>query len=499
MTAHYPFLPLDVVERYVALAARRGVSEVARSPRGFLPQYREHGVRGLDPWWRNRRENFVKRHMAQVSMRGEELFDADGQPSRRHLALIMWAYSPVPGRLARKNPVRENPPRLTADMTKLLQRLDKAGEAGVPMVNLYLPLLDKAVKANLATIKRRDDEWHAVLSHMGGVALVGAQSAAAYPYKKQIAMLGTEPLLGGGPMVYSGKAELTFMGCVVNPVTLRPYFAFNFNDLDCGIFIPATSRPLVVMGDGWISDTKDGRFGFASAHYDLPRGHCPKGVARYGESLGTCLYAGLALTAKYFARIRHRLLTPGDGICSDDTADPPAVAWWRKAVQRGYATTETVAGRETHRMMLADAVRHGLVLDVNERIRDVLDDVADDERVANKVKTVVLNLDLSEIIDPQAVAYFYALARRWGASDDEVAAMKKRVEKSLSDKVKTVTERGDPAEVLAQMAERDGKMRVNPRARAGGSRAEGVRRNPAVEAVAARLFPEFADADEELL
>lgn len=95
----YSFLPLKTVERYVAMAAKRGVSEVARSSRGFLTQYRRHGRQGLDPHWARKREGFIARHMAQVSMRREELFDANGQPSRRHLALIMWAYSPTPQKL----------------------------------------------------------------------------------------------------------------------------------------------------------------------------------------------------------------------------------------------------------------------------------------------------------------------------------------------------------------------------------------------------------------
>lgn len=111
----YPFLPLSVVEKFVPLAEQRGVSEVARSERGFLTQYRRHG-KNLDPWWANRRINFNKRHMAQLVLHGEPLFEADGTPTRRHLALIMWAFSPVPDQLTSsrtKRPgrgkVRSNP------------------------------------------------------------------------------------------------------------------------------------------------------------------------------------------------------------------------------------------------------------------------------------------------------------------------------------------------------------------------------------------------------
>lgn len=89
-------LPLSTVERFVPLAAQKGVSEVARSPRGFVQALRRAtAVPAMDPEWQAKRAAFVKRHMAQVVMRGEALFDARGVPTRRHLALIMWAYSPV--------------------------------------------------------------------------------------------------------------------------------------------------------------------------------------------------------------------------------------------------------------------------------------------------------------------------------------------------------------------------------------------------------------------
>jgi hypothetical protein len=101
-----PYLPLDVVERYVAEARDRGVSEVARSSRGFLEQYRRAGgdPGHLSEAWRSKRDAFVARHMAQARS-GHENLTGDGRPSRRHLALIMWAYSPHPSSL----PERLNP------------------------------------------------------------------------------------------------------------------------------------------------------------------------------------------------------------------------------------------------------------------------------------------------------------------------------------------------------------------------------------------------------
>lgn len=74
------FLSLSTVKKYEPLAKASGVSKVARSPDA----------------WLSKREAFISRHMAQ--MKDERKF-IDGKPTRRHLALIMWAYSPVPGRL----------------------------------------------------------------------------------------------------------------------------------------------------------------------------------------------------------------------------------------------------------------------------------------------------------------------------------------------------------------------------------------------------------------
>ncbi|NBW18526.1 MAG: hypothetical protein EBR82_62195 [Caulobacteraceae bacterium] len=95
------WLSLGLVERAVPLAALRGVSEVARSPRGFLPIYRAAGGKPsrVPLAWRRRRAAFISRHVAQAKARGESWFQRDGRPTRRHLALIMWAYSPTPARV----------------------------------------------------------------------------------------------------------------------------------------------------------------------------------------------------------------------------------------------------------------------------------------------------------------------------------------------------------------------------------------------------------------
>ncbi len=110
----WPWLPLEVVLAAEPAMRARGVSEVARSPRGFLRAYeRAKGDPerlGLTPTstpnrkpypWQKRRNEFVARHMGQLEANGEPLWELDGAPTRRHLGLVAWAYSPEPERLRR--------------------------------------------------------------------------------------------------------------------------------------------------------------------------------------------------------------------------------------------------------------------------------------------------------------------------------------------------------------------------------------------------------------
>ena len=101
-----PWLALGVVDNLVPVMRQRGVSRVARSARGFLAAYRKargrHTQIGKDAGgvaWRDRRNAFVARHMGQVVQCGEPLWGGDGSPTRRHLALVAWAYSPEPEKL----------------------------------------------------------------------------------------------------------------------------------------------------------------------------------------------------------------------------------------------------------------------------------------------------------------------------------------------------------------------------------------------------------------
>ena len=99
-------LSLAKIRKYEGQARARGVSEVARSRGGFLPAYRRAGGRLSDMGrardgtrWATKRAAFLRRHLAQMIANQEPLFEESGRPTRRHLALIMWGYSPAARRL----------------------------------------------------------------------------------------------------------------------------------------------------------------------------------------------------------------------------------------------------------------------------------------------------------------------------------------------------------------------------------------------------------------
>jgi len=80
----YPFLSVKQIEKNLPEMERLGVSKVSRSKGQFLEQYQKYGV-NLPLAWKIKRENFIKRHLAQY---------VKNPTVRRRLALIAWAFSP---------------------------------------------------------------------------------------------------------------------------------------------------------------------------------------------------------------------------------------------------------------------------------------------------------------------------------------------------------------------------------------------------------------------
>lgn len=118
MSRERTWLDLDVVESAIPEMEARGVSKVARSARGFIPRYRKAGgdPDDLDDGWREQRNAFLARHIAQAESNGEPWWE-NGEPTRRHLALVAWAYSPTRAKLEdwleapRVNPFWASDPR----------------------------------------------------------------------------------------------------------------------------------------------------------------------------------------------------------------------------------------------------------------------------------------------------------------------------------------------------------------------------------------------------
>lgn len=88
----FPVLSNQLANSFVPHMRRLGVSEVARSQRGFMTAWNRYGGSvwtHTDPKygqaWCDRRDNFVARHMEQFKK---------NPTLRRFLALVAWAYSP---------------------------------------------------------------------------------------------------------------------------------------------------------------------------------------------------------------------------------------------------------------------------------------------------------------------------------------------------------------------------------------------------------------------
>jgi hypothetical protein len=114
----YDFLPLSIIKKYEKIAEEYGVSEVARgikpskkTDEGFLKVYKrvknpyklqyiltkENNFIGQD--YCSFRNTFIKSRLGQIKAAKTPLFYSSGKykglPTKQHIILIMYAYSPV--------------------------------------------------------------------------------------------------------------------------------------------------------------------------------------------------------------------------------------------------------------------------------------------------------------------------------------------------------------------------------------------------------------------
>ena len=95
--ANYPWLTYEEAKEFLPEAEKEKVSVVARGSGGFMDVYKTAktpqsmmqkvwvGANNRTEPWGVRRENFIKRHMAQYTKKPTK---------RRRLALLMWAFDP---------------------------------------------------------------------------------------------------------------------------------------------------------------------------------------------------------------------------------------------------------------------------------------------------------------------------------------------------------------------------------------------------------------------
>ena len=100
----YEYMPLFKIKDFEPSMKKQGVSIVSRT-KGFLKRlkkvngrYERMGYVSRNHYekWLQRRENFIKRHLAQVEKRDESLYDVKGLPSRRTLMFYSWGFDPSP-------------------------------------------------------------------------------------------------------------------------------------------------------------------------------------------------------------------------------------------------------------------------------------------------------------------------------------------------------------------------------------------------------------------
>jgi hypothetical protein len=241
-----------------------------------------------------------------------------------------------------------------------------------------------------------------------------------------------------------------FIGTVVNPRNMRPYFVLALStmpDFDFGgdfiLAVPSFDMSnLTVVGRGWI-DTSSSAYTVPALRTGTPRIHTSGAIplTERGSGLGAVVYTAGALLGAYLGLENLSKYIPGvtsasetAGVCSGAGANEEARAWWEKAVALGLArhfpaTRTLTIGRkevtdEAFVLHTGTVLAAGLVLDITPALNEHLGAKRPGERLSNLprelAKEVLLNLDLREIQDEQALRYFQSLARSVGANQDEM-------------------------------------------------------------------------------
>lgn len=144
------------------------------------------------------------------------------------------------------------------------------------------------------------------------------------------------------------RTKVEWVGCVVNPKTMRPYFVLRRSIRDGFLLcVPSTDLTAVeAVGAAYFESETGSDYAAPAVGTGYPRIHTPQGVADRGTGLGTALYTAGALTGAYFvvgeregevaSRIDAEMLE-NEGCSSGHGASKAAQRWWRRAQRAGLA------------------------------------------------------------------------------------------------------------------------------------------------------------------
>ena len=129
--------------------------------------------------------------------------------------------------------------------------------------------------------------------------------------------------------------QFQWVGCVINPKMMRPYFVGQ-SSADGGfvVYVPTTDLENVeVVGAGYF-DTSEGGWGAPADYSGYPRIHTPSGVAETQIGLGTVLYTGGCLVGSNMI-LNDSIVTVHaevDGASYSLDAEGVIASGWRRAL-----------------------------------------------------------------------------------------------------------------------------------------------------------------------
>lgn len=196
------------------------------------------------------------------------------------------------------------------------------------------------------------------------IAPKSRKETQAYPVREQTGF-HKETLRGGGfSPPSSGRffgqvplgAEIFYLGTVVNPRTMRPYFVVaTGNEGDFAVIVPSFNlNEIEIVGKGYLESDEDSQYAAPANMLGMPRVHTPGGIPKNEQSsgLGTVLYTAGALYGSYLAAGLQEGAAAEDypgvrdndpehsGVSSGHGASASAQRRWKNAVKNGLAFEE---------------------------------------------------------------------------------------------------------------------------------------------------------------